>query len=74
MQHFNLGRLVFDHIPGHAESSTLKLVVGYPSFIFGILKDQSGFLMLQTDAFSSPPCEMRLNPKLFKGLQKIEGV
>ena len=44
----------------------------HPFFIFGILKGQSGSLLLHTDAFNGPPCEIRLNPKLFRGLHKTD--
>ena len=71
-QHFNLRRLVFDHILRHDESLALKLGLGYSSFIFGILKDQSGSLLLCTDVLSGPPSKIRLNPKLFQGLHKTD--
>ena len=63
---------MFDHILRHAESSALKLRIGYPFFIFRILKDQFGSLFLFTDAFSGTPSEIKLNPKLFRGLHKID--
>ena len=66
-QRFNLGCLLFDNILRHAESFALKLGIGYPSFIFGILKGQSSSLLLQTDSFSGPLCAIRQNPTLFTG-------
>ena len=71
-QIFNLRRLVFDNILRYVESFALKLGIGYPSFIFGILKGQSNSLLLRTDTFSGPPCEIRLNPKMFQGLHKTD--
>ena len=63
---------MFGHILRHEESLALKLGLGYSSFIFGILKDQSGSLLLCTDALSGPPSEIKLNPKLFRGLHKTD--
>ena len=48
----------------------MKLGIGYPSFIFCILKGQFGSLLLCTDSFSGPPYEIRLNMKLFRGLHR----
>ena len=48
----------------------LKLGVGYPFFIFGIIRDQHASILLCTDNFSGAPYEIRLNPKLFHCLHK----
>ena len=63
---------MFDNILRYSKSSTLKLGVRYPSFIFGIFNGKSGSLILHIDTFSGPPCEIKLNPKLFKGLRKTD--
>ena len=63
---------MFDNILRHFESSALKLGIGYSSFIFRILKDQRALLLLCTDVFSGPLTEIRLNPKLFRGLHRTD--
>ena len=62
---------MFDHILQQVESNVLKLGIGYPSFIFGILRDQHASIPSHTENFSGPPFEIRLNPKLFQGLHKV---
>ena len=35
-----LGKMVFEYVLRHAESDATKMVLGYPSLIFGILVEQ----------------------------------
>ena len=63
---------MFDNILRHVESSALKLGISYSSFILEILKDQRASLLLYTDVFTGPPTEIRLNPKLFRGLHRTD--
>ena len=64
---FNLGKLVFKHILGHAENTSYQKALGCPSLIFGILLAQKPNLVTPTDILGSPAIEMRINHKLYKG-------
>ena len=64
---FNIGKLVFEHILGHAENATYRKAIGYPSLKFGIFTAQKHGIVTPTDILESSATEMRINHKLFEG-------
>ena len=64
---FNMWKLVFEHILGHAENATFWKALGYPSLIFRILIAQKPDLVSPTNILGPPTAEMCINHKLYKG-------
>ena len=64
---FNLGKIVFEHILGHAENATYRKALGYSLLIFGILMAQKIDLVSPTDILGPLAVEIHINHKLYEG-------
>ena len=70
---FDLGELIFRQISRHAESSSINLVVGYPSLIFGILMSQNSDVVHVGELCEKDTVEMCISKKFFQG-QHIQDI
>ena len=64
---FNLGRLVFEHILGHAENAAYQKALGYPSLIYGILLAQKPDIVALANILGPSANELRISHKLYEG-------
>ena len=64
---FDFGEFVLDHLAKHAKSFAVKLPIGFPSIITGILLKQNKNILRSTDVAGKRPGVLDFNHKLFEG-------
>ena len=72
---FNLGKLIFNHIGRHAESTSSNMSVGYSSMIFEIMASQNVNVVREDEKFEKDFEDFSISKKLFQGhhVQDIQG-
>ncbi|KAK2428719.1 hypothetical protein QL285_027218 [Trifolium repens] len=63
----DFGSLIFDQIVEHGKSWAVKLVIAFPSLIYGIILDQHTNILLPGDVPCKRESPMTLSYKLFEG-------
>ena len=64
---FDFGEFVFDHLEKHAKSFAVKLRIGFPSIITGILLKQNKNILHRTDVAGKRLGVLNVSHKLFEG-------
>ena len=62
-----MGKLVFEHVMGHANNATYRKGLGYPLLIFGILTALNLDLVTPTNILRPLLAKMRISHKLYEG-------
>ncbi|KAK2379925.1 hypothetical protein QL285_067667 [Trifolium repens] len=63
----DFGSLIFDQIVEHGKSWAMKLIIAFPTIIFGIILDQHPNILLPEDVPCKRESPMTLSYKLFEG-------
>ena len=64
---FDFGNFVLDHLAKHAKSFAVKLPIGFPSLITGIMLKQNKNILRSTNVVEKRPGVLNFSHKLFEG-------
>lgn len=64
---FDFGEFVYEHLFRQAKSFDVKLPIGFPSLVVGILLSQKKGIMCADDVIGKVPSKLTISHKLFEG-------